>query len=86
MLTVTGAPPGGTLQGRFYHQRPDGSRWDSGIVERPTSEGDTFVDFPHAGSITAAEKLRFEVAYFPAAGDQKSITITTSRVRGLYWK
>ncbi|MFD8088601.1 hypothetical protein [Streptomyces malaysiensis] len=87
MLTIDGAPAGGTLQGRFYHQRPDGSRWDSGIVERITTAGSTFADFPHAGSIAATEKLRFEVAYFPAtSGDAKAITITTSRVRGLYWK
>ncbi|WP_445520416.1 N-acetylmuramoyl-L-alanine amidase [Streptomyces sp. NEAU-174] len=87
MLTIDGASAGGTLQGRFYHQRTDGSRWDSGIVERPTTAGTTFADFPHAGSIAASEKLRFEVAYFPAtSGDEKSVTITTSRVRGLYWK
>lgn len=87
MLTITGAPAGGTLQGRFYHQRPDGSRWDSGIVERPTTAGTTFADLPHLGSIAPAEKLRFEVAYFPAdPADEKSVTITTSRVRGLYWK
>lgn len=86
-LTVTGAAPGGTLQGRFYHLRADGSRWDSGIVERLTTAGSTFADFPHLGSIAAAEKLRFEVVYFPAVeGDTKPVTVTTSRVRGLYWK
>lgn len=86
-LTVTGAAPGGTLQGRFYHLRADGSRWDSGIVERLTTPGSTFADFPHLGSIAAAEKLRFEVAYFPATeGDTTTVTVTTSRVRGLYWK
>ena len=86
MLTVTGAPAGGTFQGRFYHLRPDGSRWDAGIVERPATAGSSFVDFPHMGSIDDAEKLRFEIAYFPAGDDTKSCTITTARVRGLYWK
>jgi hypothetical protein len=86
MLTITGAPAGGTLQGRFVHLRADGSRWDAGIVERPTTAGSTFADFPHLGSIAAGEKLRFEVAYFPAGDDAKSCTITTARVRGLYWK
>lgn len=86
MLTVAAAPLGGTLQGRFYHQRPDGSRWEGGIMERPTSAGNSFVDFSHAGSIAATEKLRFEAAYFPAdATDRTSITVSTSRVRGLYW-
>jgi hypothetical protein len=86
MLTITSAPASGTFQGRFYHLRPDGSRWDAGIVERPATAGSSFVDFPHMGSIDDAEKLRFEIAYFPEGDDTKSCTITTARVRGLYWK
>lgn len=84
---TTTAPAGSTLQGRFYHYRPDGTRWTGPVVERTATDGMSFLDFAHSGSIAAAEKLRFEVCYFPAkADDKKSITVTTSRVRGLYWK
>lgn len=83
----TVAPRGATLQGRFYHVRPDGSRWQSGITERPSSDGGTFVDFSHLGDIRPDEALRFEIAYWPAdPADDTTILITTSRARGLYWK
>ncbi|MFI8872509.1 N-acetylmuramoyl-L-alanine amidase [Streptomyces sp. NPDC055243] len=85
-LTTT-VPAGSTLQGRFYHHRTDGTRWTGGITERQGSEGSTFADFHNSGSIKATEKLRFELAYWPAdPADRKSITISTSRLRGLYWK
>ncbi|MFJ9038010.1 hypothetical protein ACIRF8_15625 [Streptomyces sp. NPDC102406] len=85
-LTVT-APASSTFQGRFYHYRTDGSRWTGPVVERLATDGMSFLDFTHAGSISATEKLRFEVCYYPAdAADKKSITVTTSRVRGIYWK
>ncbi|WP_404816242.1 N-acetylmuramoyl-L-alanine amidase [Streptomyces thermolineatus] len=84
-LTLT-APAGGTVQGRFFHLRADGSRWTGGIVERGTSGGKSFLDFPGKGSIRAAEKLQFEVAYFPAAPDDTAAAvIDTRRARGLYW-
>ncbi|MGW0905051.1 peptidoglycan recognition protein family protein [Streptomyces sp. NPDC002853] len=88
MAQVTIAiPAGDTLQGRFYHYRTDGTRWTGGITERQGTAGSTFADFHNSGSIKATEKLRFELAYFPAdPADKKSITITTSRLRGLYWK
>ncbi|GAA2456878.1 N-acetylmuramoyl-L-alanine amidase [Streptomyces macrosporus] len=84
-LTLT-MPPGSTVQGRFYHLRPDGSRWESGIIERPATAGLTFADFHHSGSIARDEKLRFEVAYYPAdEDDTEPVTVQTSRLRGLYW-
>ncbi|CAL9595849.1 N-acetylmuramoyl-L-alanine amidase [Streptomyces sp. enrichment culture] len=80
-------PAGATLQGRFVHVRPDGSRWTGPICERPATDGSTFADFHNKGSIVANEKVRLEVIYYPAkAGDKKPITITTAYVRGLYWK
>ncbi|MFE9735496.1 hypothetical protein ACFYO9_34135 [Streptomyces sp. NPDC005863] len=80
-------PDGATLQGRFYHYRTDGSRWTAGLSERQGTAGSTFADFHNSGSIGAAEKLRFEACYWPVeADDQRAITITTSRLRGLYWK
>lgn len=86
-LTLPGLPPGGTIQGRFYHHRPDGSRWQAGIVERPSSPGQTFVDFTSKGSIRPDEALRFEVAYYPATPDDDApIAVSTSRARGLHWK
>ncbi|TVL89730.1 N-acetylmuramoyl-L-alanine amidase [Streptomyces sp. SAJ15] len=87
VLLTLRAPAGGTVQGRFYHLRRDGTRWTSGVVERLTTAGDSFPDFAHAGSIRPEEKLRFEVAYWPAdKADTTPLTITTSRARGLYWK
>ncbi|WP_372344760.1 hypothetical protein [Streptomyces sp. KL116D] len=84
---TTTAPTGSTLQGRFYHYRADGTRWTGPIVERLATDGQSFPDFPNAGSIAASERLRFELCYYPAdPADKKSIVITTSRVRGLYWK
>ncbi|GAA2397069.1 hypothetical protein GCM10010420_23580 [Streptomyces glaucosporus] len=84
-LTAT-IPPGSTIQGRFYHLRPDGTRWESGIVERIGTSGSTYADFHHSGSIAKNEKLRFEAAYYPAdPSDDGPATITTSRLRGLYW-
>ncbi|MEI5520647.1 hypothetical protein WB388_08535 [Streptomyces brasiliscabiei] len=86
-LTLAGVPAGATVQGRFFHVRPDGSRWTGGIIERLGTEGKTFVDFPHSGAIKADEKLRFEAVYFPLdPADKTPVTIDTSRVRGLYWK
>lgn len=80
-------PPGATLQGRFYHLRPDGSRWTGPIVERIGTDGSTFADFYNAGSIVDTEKLRFEVIYYPAnPDDEKSIKVTTAYLRGLYWR
>ncbi|MDG9717393.1 peptidoglycan recognition family protein [Streptomyces sp. DH24] len=80
-------PEGATLQGRFYHHRPDGDRWTSGICERTGTAGSTFADFHNAGAIRPDERLRFEAIYWPVdPDDQKSITVTTSRARGLYWK
>ncbi|MYY79800.1 MULTISPECIES: N-acetylmuramoyl-L-alanine amidase [unclassified Streptomyces] len=80
-------PDGATLQGRFYHYRTDGSRWTAGLSERQGTAGSTFADFHNSGSIAATEKLRFETCYWPVeTDDQRSITITTSRLRGLYWK
>ncbi|HCA86382.1 MAG TPA: N-acetylmuramoyl-L-alanine amidase [Streptomyces sp.] len=88
MVQLTASvPEGATLQGRFYHSRPDGSRWDSGITERLGTAGHTFADFHNAGSVKPDEKVRFEAVYYPVdPADQKSITVTTSRARGLYWK
>jgi hypothetical protein len=80
-------PAGATVQGRFYHLRPDGSRWESGIIERLGTPGRTFADFPHSGSIAPAERLRFEAAYWPADPDDTNpATILTARLRGLYWR
>ncbi len=85
-LSVT-AQPGGTVQGRFYHYRTNGSRWTGPITERPTTGGSSFVDFPHHGSVDPGEKVRFEAIYYPADdADEKSVPITSARVRGLYWK
>jgi Glycosyl hydrolases family 25 len=85
-LTVT-APPGATLQGRFYHRRPDGSRWDGPLVERIATVGKSFVDFPHSGSISRGETVRFEVTYGPATADDTTpATIISAVARGLYWK
>ncbi len=84
-LTTT-IPAGSTLQGRFYHLRPDGSRWESGIIERVGTSGNTYADFHHSGSIARNERLRFEAVYYPAdSSDDEPATITTSRLRGLYW-
>ncbi|MET9506928.1 peptidoglycan recognition family protein [Streptomyces flavidovirens] len=81
------ATRGGTVQGRFYHSRPDGSRWQSPITERITTTGGSFMDFTHAGSIDPGERVRFEAVYYaddPA--DETLVPITSSRARGLYWK
>lgn len=87
VLLTLDAPAGATVQGRFYHHRPDGSRWTSGVVERTTTSGQSFPDFTHSGSIRPDERLRFEVAYWPTdTTDTDPITITAARARGLYWK
>ncbi|WP_233646841.1 peptidoglycan recognition protein family protein [Streptomyces sp. BSE6.1] len=79
-------PAGSTIQGRFYHLRPDGTRWTGPIIERPATDGNTFADFHNKGSIVATEKVRLEVAYYPAkADDDAPITISSAYVRGLYW-
>ncbi|MFI2373379.1 N-acetylmuramoyl-L-alanine amidase [Streptomyces sp. NPDC018833] len=84
-LTVT-APAGGTLQGRFFHLRPNGSRWTGPIVERLTTAGSSFPDFPHGGSVAADERVRFEVVYYPASPtDSTPAVITSAQVRGLSW-
>ncbi|MET9517399.1 hypothetical protein [Streptomyces sp. NPDC002994] len=81
------APEGGTVQGRWYHHRPDGSRWAGPITERTTTGGGSFLDFSHVGSVDPGEVVRFEAVYYPADdADLKSTLITTARVRGLYWK
>ncbi|MCD9196085.1 peptidoglycan recognition protein family protein [Streptomyces albireticuli] len=81
------AKPGGVLQGRFYHQKADGSRWDGPIVERICTEGSSFADFTHAGSISSGETVRFEITYAPTSAlDTAPATITAARARGLYWK
>ncbi len=80
-------PPGSTLQGRFYHLRPGGSRWNGPITERTGTDGSSFADFHNSGSIVADERLRFEFMYYPAdSADQQPITITAAYVRGLYWE
>ncbi|MFD8899908.1 N-acetylmuramoyl-L-alanine amidase [Streptomyces ardesiacus] len=80
-------PPGSTIQGRFYHYRPDGTRWTGPLIERVGTDGSTFADFHNAGSVVPAEKVRFEVIYYPAkSDDQKSVKITAAYCRGLYWK
>ncbi|MGK5732649.1 peptidoglycan recognition protein family protein [Streptomyces sp. URMC 124] len=84
-LTVT-VPAGSTLQGRFYHQRADGSRWNGPIVERIATVGASFVDFTHQGSVSEGESVRFEACYDPPApGVRDPGTVSTSRARGLYW-
>ncbi|MFI9200151.1 N-acetylmuramoyl-L-alanine amidase [Streptomyces sp. NPDC053048] len=81
------APAGSVLQGRYYHQRPDGTRWSSPIVERLATAGASFVDFSHSGSILPDEHLRFEVTYGPAtAGDTVPATLTSASARGVYWR
>lgn len=86
MLSVEPGPYASTVQGRFYHVRPDGTRWDSGIFETETTEGKTFAAFTHAGSIAPAEKLRFEVIYYPLdPTDTMTRDVLESRIRGLYW-
>ncbi|MFI2077790.1 N-acetylmuramoyl-L-alanine amidase, partial [Streptomyces triculaminicus] len=80
------APAGATVQGRFYHLRSDGTRWDSPLVERVTTVGSSFMDFPHGGSILPGERLRFEVTYSPAAGDTAPAVLTSASARGLYWR
>ncbi|MFV8127552.1 N-acetylmuramoyl-L-alanine amidase [Streptomyces syringium] len=85
-LTVT-APEGGVLQGRFYHRRADGSRWDGPTIERSATTGNSYVDFSHVGSISEGETVRFEITYGPAdATDTKPAALSTARARGLYWK
>ncbi|MGX1513833.1 hypothetical protein RKD44_005121 [Streptomyces collinus] len=80
-------PPGSTLQGRFYHLRRDGSRWTGPIVERVGTGGDSFPDFGNSGSIVADERLRFEFIYYPPdSDDQAAVTVTSAKVRGLYWE
>jgi len=80
-------PLGATLQGRFYHQRPDGSRWTGPICERVGTAGETFADFHNSGSIAVDERLRFEAVYYPAdAVDTTALVVAASRVRGLYWR
>ncbi|MFD4258253.1 N-acetylmuramoyl-L-alanine amidase [Streptomyces sp. NPDC058534] len=80
-------PPGSTLQGRFYHLRPDGSRWNAPIVERVGTDGRSFPDFSNSGSIVANERLRFEFIYYPAdSSDQTPIEVGDVKVRGLYWE
>jgi len=87
MAHLTAAlPVGATLQGRFYHLRKDGTRWNGPICERVGTAGDTFADFHSSGSIGREERLRFEAVYYPAdPKDTEPVTITTSRLRGLYW-
>ncbi|NWF25225.1 N-acetylmuramoyl-L-alanine amidase [Streptomyces sp. PKU-EA00015] len=86
-LTIEDPVPLGTVQGRFVHVRPDGSRWTGPIVERMTTGGASFMDFPHAGSVEPTEKVRFEVIYYPGNNDSPTPgPITAARVRGLYWK
>ncbi|WP_223767642.1 peptidoglycan-binding protein [Streptomyces huiliensis] len=81
------APAGATVQGRWYHQRKDGSRWDGPIVERLMTTGSSFVDFTHQGSISDGETARFEVTYGSVPnGDSRPAAITAARVRGVYWK
>lgn len=82
-----GRAPGSTLQGRFYHLRPDGTRWTGPIVERLGTDGGSFPDFGNSGSIVADERLRFECIYYPPdAGDDAPVTVTSVKVRGLYWE
>ncbi|MFJ4702790.1 N-acetylmuramoyl-L-alanine amidase [Streptomyces sp. NPDC088768] len=86
-LVTVKAPVGSTVQGRFFHVREDGTRWQSGIVERAGTTGDTFADFGHKGSIGKKEKLRLEVVYYPATpDDEEPVTVSAARVRALYWK
>lgn len=85
-LSVESGPYASTVQGRFYHVRPDGTRWNSAIMENETTDGKTFVNFVHMGSIAADEKLRFEVVYFPLdPTDTLTRDVLESRIRGLYW-
>lgn len=85
-LTLT-TPTGATVQGRFYHHRKDGTRWDGPTTEHTTTTGgSTFAEFPHTGSISPGETVRFEVTHTPAGTEKKPIAITAARARGLYWK
>ncbi|MET9354466.1 hypothetical protein ABZY14_15990 [Streptomyces sp. NPDC006617] len=46
-----------------------------------------FLDVGNSGSIVADERLRFECVYYPPdSGDEASITVTSAKVRGLYWE
>lgn len=85
-VRLESGPYGCTVQGRFYHLRPDGTRWESPIMERETTAGSTFADFTHSGSIMTDEKLRFEAVYFPVdPADPMARDITSVQARGLYW-
>jgi len=77
-------PLGSTVQGRFYHYRPDGTRWTSPLVERTATDGSTFADFSNEGSIVPTEKARFELVVFPAEGE--TARISSAYVRGLCWE
>jgi hypothetical protein len=51
------------------------------------TDGGSFPDFGHSGSIAAGERLRFEFVHYPPdSGDQTPITVTGVQVRGLYWE
>ncbi|GAA2108266.1 hypothetical protein GCM10009802_03980 [Streptomyces synnematoformans] len=81
------APVDGTLQGRYVHERPDGSRWKDSITERLTTAGSTFADFFGVGGLHDDETVTFELCYYPAdSSDTEPARIKRSRVRGLYWK
>lgn len=85
-LTVE-APAGGTIQARYYHLRKDKSRWTSPIVERLTTDGSSFPDFTHGGSVDAGETVHVQLVYYPAKADDKTpATITAAHLRGLTWK
>lgn len=81
------APAGGTIQGRYYHLRKDGSRWTDSVTERLTTGGTTFVDFDGVGRVHSDEEVRFECVYYPAeSADTAPARIKRSRFRGLYWE
>jgi hypothetical protein len=79
-LTITGLTPGAQIQGRWYHQRPDGTRWTGPIIERSASKDSSFVDFPNEGSVIPNEKVRFEIAVFAPGA-----VLTSALARGLAW-
>lgn len=83
-VRLTGLPEGTTIQGRFYHQRPDGTRWTGPLVERIATNGVAFADFSNEGSVYPTEEIRFELIAFPSGEDAAAVTAVY--VRGLCWE
>lgn len=83
-LRFEALPLGSTVQGRFYHQRANGTRWTSPLIERVATDGDTFVDFSNEGSVVPAEAVRFEFVVFVAG--EPTAKVRAGYVRGLCWE